>query len=206
MKHVVIIAHPSQQSFNGAIAASYCAAARALGHTVLLRDLYALEFQPVLADCELPFAKGGGPGPDVVAERAVIADADVYALVYPLWLNAPPAMLKGYLDRVFGYGFAFGHDGPGTRPMLAGKRLITFTTSGAPGQWVRESGAFQAIQLLFDQHLAAVCGLSLVDHVHFGGIVPGIRKDAGERMLADVAATVTRHFQGPAPAHPPRPA
>jgi NAD(P)H dehydrogenase (quinone) len=194
MKHVVIIAHPNSRSFNGAVAASYCAAAKSLGHTALLRDLYALNFQPALTSAELPFDNGGEPGSDVVAERAVIADADIFALVYPLWLNAPPAMLKGYLERVFGYGFAYGHDGNGTRPLLTGKRLISFTTSGAPVQWVRETGAFDALRTLFDRHFAAVCGLSVVDHVHFGDIVPGIRQDAGERLLAQVGDAVRTHF------------
>lgn len=195
MKHAVILAHPNRRSVNGAFATAYAAAAQNLRHDVVTRDLYALGFQPALQPDEWPFAENFRPGADVIAERALIADADVYALVYPLWLNAPPAMMKGYLERVFGYGFAYGGGGPGAEPLLKGKRLISITTSGAPEHWVRETGAFDAIRALFDRHFAAVCGLAVTDHLHFGGIVPGIREDAVQRMADRVAAAVHRHFE-----------
>lgn len=194
MKHAVILAHPNPASFNASMARAYGLAATALGHQVVVRDLYALDFDPRLASLELPFAESFEPGADVRAERMLLADADVYALVYPLWLNTPPAMMKGYLERVFGYGFAYGKEGHGSEPLLTGKRLISFSSSGAPLHWVEESGAFAAIRTLFDNHFAAVCGLTPVEHVHFGHIVPGIRPDAVLRMLDEVGNTVRKHF------------
>lgn len=194
MKHVIILAHPSIHSFNGTLAAAYSTAAKLLADQVVLRDLYRLDFKPVLQASELPFGPDFHPGSDVVAERATIGDADAYVLIYPLWLNAPPAMMKGYLERVFGYGFAYGTEGRGSEPLLAGKRLISITTSGAPTHWVQETGAFDAIRALFDRHFAEVCGLTLVDHLHFGSIVPGIRDDAVQRMTNEVAGAVRKHF------------
>ncbi|HJR57252.1 MAG TPA: NAD(P)H-dependent oxidoreductase [Rhizomicrobium sp.] len=194
MKHVVILAHPNPTSFNASVAEAYVLAATALGHRVLVRDLYALGFDPCLNAIELPFAENFEPGADVRGERALLADADVYALVYPLWLNAPPAILKGYLERVFGWGFAYGKDGHGSEPLLTGKRLISFSSSGAPLHWVEESGAMQAIRALFDSHFAAVCGLTAVDHIHFGHIVSGIRADAVLKMLDEVGKSVRKHF------------
>lgn len=194
MKHVVILAHPNRHSLNGTLAAAYCTAVKLLGHQALLRDLYGLEFNPVLQASELPFAAKFQAGEDVIAERALIADADVYALVYPLWLNSPPAMMKGYLERVFGFGFAYGRDGHGSEPLLAGKRFISISTSGAPTHWVRDTGAFEAIRTLFDTHLASVCGWTVLDHLHFGGIVPGIRDDAVQSMAENVAAAVREKF------------
>jgi NAD(P)H dehydrogenase (quinone) len=194
MKHVVILAHPNPASFNASVAQAYALAATALGHNVLIRNLYALDFDPRLQALELPFDENFTPGADVVAERALLADADVYALVYPLWLNAPPAMMKGYLERVFGFGFAYGREGHGSEPLLTGKRLISFSSSGAPLNWVEESGAMQAIRALFDSHFAAVCGLTSVDHLHFGHIVSGIRTDAVLGMLDQVGKSVRTHF------------
>ncbi len=195
VKHVVILAHPNRHSFNGTLAAAYSNAAKLIGDQVLLRDLYGLDFKPVLQVGELPFGPHFSPGEDVVAERALIADADVYALVYPLWLNAPPAMMKGYLERVFGYGFAYGKGGGGSEPLLTDKKLISITTSGAPTRWLHETGGLEAVRVLFDRHFAEVCGLTVVDHLHFGGIVPGIRDDAVERMADDVAGVVRKHFK-----------
>jgi NAD(P)H dehydrogenase (quinone) len=82
--------------------------------------------------------------------------------------------------------------------MLSGRKLISFTSSGAPNEWVVESGAWEAMRRHFDHHFAAVCGLSAVDHVNFGGVGPGMRSDAVERCAAMVRKTVADLFPAPA--------
>jgi NAD(P)H dehydrogenase (quinone) len=193
VKHAVIFAHPKPESFTGSVASAYAKAASALGHEVTIRDLYRMNFQPCLQCDELPFTEGFRPRPDVVEERAVLRDVDVFVLCYPLWLDAPPAMMKGYLERVFGFGFAYGRDGH-SEPLLSGRKLITFSSSGAPIHWVEQTGALGAIKTLFDRYFAEACGLTALDHVHFGGIVPGIRPDAVETRLVEVQDTVKKHF------------
>ena len=195
MKHAVIFAHPKARSFTGSVAGAYAQAATALGHQVVTRDLYRMNFEPRLAEAELPFGDTARPGADVIAERQLLGDIDVFALVYPFWLNAPPAMLKGYLDRVFGYGFAYGQGGR-SGPLLRGRSLITFSSSGAPLQWVRETGAFEAVGKLFDAYFAELCGLKFLEHVHFGGILPMIREDAVASRMTSVGETVRKHFGG----------
>jgi NAD(P)H dehydrogenase (quinone) len=107
-------------------------------------------------------------------------------------MNAQPAMMKGYIDRVFGMGFAYGPGKGGNAPLLKSRKMICFTSSGAPTDWVVGTGAWSAIQKLFDEHFATVCGLELVDHIHFGGIVPGIRADIVAAHLAQVRDAVGR--------------
>lgn len=193
MKHAVIFAHPSSRSFTGSVANAYAKAAGALGHTVVLRDLYRMSFDPRLSEEELPFGDHCRPGADVIAERQLLTDVNIFAMIYPFWLNAPPAMLKGYLDRVFGYGFAYGRNGR-SEPLLQGRSLITFSSSGAPLHWVRETGAFDAIGKLFDSYFSELCGMHFLEHVHFGGIIPMIREDAVTSRLASVEETVKKHF------------
>ena len=194
MKHAIIIAHPNPNSLTCTIAAAYAAAVRKLGHSCLERDLYALDFDPRLKASELPGPKGPVFGDDVTRERRLLADADVFAFVYPLWFNAPPAILKGYVDRVFGMGFGYEPGPGGTSGLLDRKRLISFTTSGAPEEWVRDTGALTALMALFDAHLAGVCGLTVVDHVHTGAIVPGVTAEAVDVILDKVAAAVNQRF------------
>lgn len=193
LKHAVIFAHPNPASFTASVAAAYERAARRLGHRVILRDLCGLAFDPCLKAGELP-GEHFRPAPDVLIERALLQDADVFALVYPLWLNAPPAMMKGYLERVFGIGFAYGGGNHDARPLLAGRKLIAFSSSGAPLQWVKDSGAMDAVHTLFDEYLAQICGLTTLDHVHVGGVVPGTTADFVRARLADVERAVERHF------------
>jgi NAD(P)H dehydrogenase (quinone) len=194
MKHAVIVAHPSVQSFNLTMARAYESAARALGQTVIVRDLYRLGFHPCLAADELPSADGFHPGADVVSERALLADVDVFCFVYPLWLDSPPAILKGYLERVFGYGFAYERGPTGNTPLLEGRSMISISSSGAPTAWVRQTGDWSALSTLFDGHFAEVCGLSLIDHLHFGDITPGLTAEAVQSAVAEVERAVKRRF------------
>jgi NAD(P)H dehydrogenase (quinone) len=194
LKHAVIVAHPNPQSLTGACARAYAETARGLGHQVVERDLYRMGFDPCLKAEEIPGPKGAAFAADVLAERKVLQDVDVFALVYPLWFNAQPAILKGYVDRVFSLGFGYAPEPGGTGPRLTGKQLISFTTSGAPEAWVRDTGALRALTTLFDAHLAGVCGVTVVDHIHSGGVVPGITPEAGDAILDAVRAAVRRHF------------
>ena len=127
-------------------------------------------------------------------EQVILRDIDVFVLFYPFWLNAPPAMLKGYLDRVFGMGFAYGKGRSGNEPLLRGRKLLSFTASGAPTEWVMKTGALEAVRTLLDEHVAAVCGLQVGEHLHFGGIVPGIRGDVVARHQQSVRDLVARQF------------
>ena len=191
MLQAVIVAHPNPDSFNLSVAHAYAEAAEAAGGQVLFRDLYAMGFDPCLKRGEIPTSKDYHLSEDVAVERALLEKADLFVFVYPFWVNAPPAILKGYIDRVLGYGFGFSADGEGVGPQLTGRRLLSFTSSGAPRHWVVDTGALGAVRNLFDTHLAKVCGMSVVDHVHFGGITPNMTSDAVTRNLESVRNTAT---------------
>jgi NAD(P)H dehydrogenase (quinone) len=195
MKHAVIVGHPNPDSFNLGVAAAYCEAVRGRGHEPVLRDLYRMGFDPCLKAGEIPRPSGFEPSPDVQAERALLAEVDVFTFVYPLWFNAPPAMVKGYMDRVMGFGFGYGPiRGGGNAPLLAGRRMLSLTSSGAPAEWLQSQASWTAIRTLFDGHLASVCGLQVLDHIHFGDIAPGMPKAAVEGELARVGEAVRRLF------------
>lgn len=198
VRHAVILAHPDPESFNAFVAQTYVETVTGLSQTATLRDLYRMDFDPRLGVDELPWRSTGQPPEDVRAEREAVAAADVVALIYPLWFNAPPAMMKGYVERVFGMGFAYAPGRPGTRSLLTGKRLVTVSTSGAPDEWVDQTGAVARLRAGFDEHVAAVCGLTVLEHLNLGGATPGIRADAAADMLQEVAAMVRRLFGPPA--------
>lgn len=195
MKHAVIAGHPVAESFTLTMARAYCEFVRARGGEAVLRDLYRMDFDPCLKAEEIPRPGGFTPGAHVVDERATIGDADVFCFIYPLWFNAPPAIVKGYVDRVFGMGFGYGPiQGGGNQPLLAGRKMISFSSSGAPEEWLQESGAWTAIRALFDAHFAKVCGLEVLDHVHFGGVVNGMVPEAVAGCAERVRETVAERF------------
>src|SRR5579863_9114538 len=102
-RHIVIRCHPEPESFNAAMAKAYCAEVESHGHETIVRDLYAMAFDPVLKARERP-GMAFQPMPDVETELAIIGGGDVFVLFYPIWFGGPPAILKGYVERVLGSG------------------------------------------------------------------------------------------------------
>ncbi len=101
---VVITGHPNQKSFCRAMAKSYIDSALGKGHTVFDLNLIDLHFDPILRS---GYASIQELEEDLVDAQEKIKNADHIALIYPNWWGAPPALLKGFIERVFLPGFAF---------------------------------------------------------------------------------------------------
>jgi NAD(P)H dehydrogenase (quinone) len=192
MKHAVIICHPRGRAFTRFTAQTYIDAIRATGGEVIVRDLYAMNFDPRLHADELPDAAGANPRTEIIIERAMLKDVDVFAFFYPIWFGSPPAMLKGYVERVFGVGFGYeAIKGGGARPLLAGRKMISFTSTGSENMWLVDSGSWNAVRKVFNERIATACGLESVDHVNFGGVdadmEPARIEEAAEHVREAVA-------------------
>ncbi|MFK3888759.1 NAD(P)H-dependent oxidoreductase [Sphingomonas sp. NPDC079357] len=185
-RHAVILCHPEKGSFNASVAEAYCSAVSALGHETCVRDLYAMNFQPALRASEQPGAMFH-PHPDVEEEIRLLHGADVFVLVYPIWFGLPPAMLKGYVERVFGRGvMPRDLQERSARGVLAGKRLVSFTSSGTSAVWLDEQGQIQSLRTIFDRYLEHAFGMAPSEHFHFGHIVEGLNTRFVEQDLTDV--------------------
>lgn len=205
MKHAVIVVHPSGRAFTRLLADTYTAAVRALGHEVLVRDLYAMNFDPRLHVDELPSRAGGEPRTEVLIERAMLKDVDVFAFFYPIWFGSPPAMLKGYIERVFGAGFGYESiKGGGNKPLLGGRKMISFTSTGSENTWLVDSGSWNAVRKIFNERLTSACGLESVEHLNFGGVDADMPPGRAEEAVAEVRDVVADVFPAarPLPSRP----
>lgn len=189
MKIALILAHPSPASYGAALASHSLDALREAGAEIVVRDLYAMDFDPRLTARELA---GGGQQPqaDVVAERDLLKGVDALLLIYPFWFNAPPAILKGYVDRVLSAGFGYQPTPHGADPLLVGKTLMSVTTSGAPDAWLDKTGALNTLARHFDLHLSAMTGLRVAGHTHLGGIGPDMSADFAQKGFDQVREAV----------------
>jgi NAD(P)H dehydrogenase (quinone) len=134
MRILVIHAHPVEDSFGAALHRRVVTALREAGHTVDDCDLYAEGFNPVLSREERISYH------DVDKNRAWVPEhierlntCEGLVFVFPTWWYGMPAILKGYIDRVWLPGVAFTLDGGRTRPLL--KHIVRFgvvTTYGSP--------------------------------------------------------------------------
>jgi NAD(P)H dehydrogenase (quinone) len=191
--HLVICANPSSTSFDSAIVDAYSVAVRECGHQAVVRDLYALGFDPVLKDDERPGHAGWAPRADVAEELGHVRDADVIVLVYPIWYGLPPAILKGYIDRVLGanYSFRAVHDRRG-QPGLAGKPLLSFSTSGLPLDWLSERGQVLSLREILDVYLWRGFGMKQSEHVMIESVVPNMSTAYATAQLDRVRHTAAR--------------
>lgn len=192
-RHAVILCHPDPDSFNHAVAQAYCDAVRECGQEAVLRDLYAMGFDPVLRAEERPTVPGFELSADVIEERGLLAGTDVFVLIYPIWFGTPPAMLKGYVERVLGAGVDPKSIQLRMRQgLLSGKRLVSFSTSAATGAWLNEQGEFLSLRYVFDRYLAHAFSMRSDEHVHFAPIVPGMRQRFIDEHLFTVRENARR--------------
>lgn len=193
IRHVVVLGTPSPTSFTHTIAETYRDAVRDCGQQASIRDLYAMHFNPLLGAGERPTKDGHALLPDVAAELALLEGAAVLAFVYPLWIGMPPAIIKGYIDRILGAGFREPDLVSGAHvSLLRGKRLLGFSASASTRPWLEEHGQWMSIRQGIDSYLASVFGLVDGGHVHFDSIVEGVAGHYVRECLADVAETARR--------------
>ena len=185
--HVVVLGHPAPGSFNHAIAERYCVAVRACGQHATLRDLYALEFDPRLYADHRPGLPTNRTSGDVVGEMGLLLAADAIVMVYPIWFGMPPAMIKGYVDRVLGHALT-PRDITQHVPdaVLSGRHFATFSTSATTLPWLDQQGQLASLNVTFDQYLLQIFGMIDAGHTHFAGVIAGMTEAEAEDILAKV--------------------
>ena len=185
--HLIIFAHPNPDSFTNAMVARVADVSAQQGAEVIVRDLYEMNFNPVLPLHEL---KGSIP-PDILQEQQYIRRADLITLIYPLWWMGFPAILKGYLDRVLTHGFAYQTDETGSVGLLRGKKMQQFINLGSNAQTYRENGYAQGLDVCLVNGLFNFCGIMDIQHTLFGSLY--LIDDAARRAMLDEAAEKTRN-------------
>ena len=194
MQHLIVVCHPKRESFVQSIAKAYADALRMQGHTVVVRDLYRARFDPALNEADLAGADKGRVATPVRREQRYISEAGAIAFFFPLWWGYMPAMMKGYVDRVFSRGFAYDVGVDEMAPLLAGKKALVFTSSGAPMAELRRSKQWQAMGIMLKNHFLALCGIELLEHVHFASIAPGISEQTFGKHLSQVRDAADRYW------------
>lgn len=133
---LVINGHPDSESFCAALAAAYATGARSAGAEVVSLRIADLSFNPSL---EHGYRKRTELEPCLLDAWEEIKRADHLVWVFPTWWGGLPALLKGFIDRVFLPGFAFKYHGDDLLPeqLLKGKSARLITTMDAPGWYYR---------------------------------------------------------------------
>lgn len=188
MNNLILYCHLNPESFCHAILETVLEGLKAKGEEAQVRDLYSLNFSPVKTAADFIDVKNGRVSDDIKTEQEHLLKADRVIVIYPVWWAGLPALLKGYVDRVFSYGFAYSYDFNDLSTFkLAGKEVCLFTTMGAPNLFYRLTLMLAAMAKTSDGGIFRFCKMKVKEHAWFGG-VPSSDEKKRAAYLARVRA------------------
>ncbi|HCK87176.1 MAG TPA: NADPH:quinone reductase [Erysipelotrichaceae bacterium] len=145
MKVFVVYCHPSEDSFTKHMCDAFVKGITDAGNEYVISDLYRMHFNPVMSEQEYLrdayYRKEPAPADDVLVEQAKINAADAIAFIYPVFWTEAPAMLVGWFDRVWTYGFAYGD-----KTMKVLKKAIILCSAGNPMERLEETGLLESMK------------------------------------------------------------
>jgi putative NADPH-quinone reductase len=195
LKILVVLGHPNKGSFNHAIAATAAQALRANGHEVYFHDLHGEAFDPVLPGPEID---QDAPLPPAIEHHCrELAQADGIVIIHPNWWGQPPAILKGWVDRVFRPGVAYrfleGDAGDGIPlGLLKAGTAVVFNTSNTPA--ARERTVFgDPLETLWENCIFRLCGVTAFFRRNFGVVVTSTQEERQD-WLRQVREILNAHF------------
>jgi len=193
MKISVILAHPDKNSFNHAIAHAVVEEIHSNGNTVFFHDLYEEKFDPILPTVEIP---KDAPLPiEIQFHCDEISTTDGIVIIHPNWWGQPPAILKGWVDRVIRPGVAYEFieedSGEGIpNGLLKAKFALVINTSNTPTE--REKSVFgDPLESLWKKCIFELCGVTTFYRKLFNIVVISSEKDR-ESWLIETRETVKR--------------
>lgn len=173
MRILIIYAHPNPDSFNHAILGAFTEGLSEAGHTYEVVDLYAADFEPRLTFAELGALREGRKYDDVRAYQDKIIQADALAFVHPNWWTGVPAVLKGWLDRVFSMGFAYRFDMEKHIPigLLKHRKALVMNTSSSMEERAQETEAAPMLKKIWSHGILGFCGIHDVQYAAFFNVI-----------------------------------
>jgi len=195
MKISVILAHPNKGSFNHAIAATVVEALNQNGHEGAFHDLYEEKFDPILPFQEIP---KDVPLPFEIEKHCEeIAEAEGIVIIHPNWWGQPPAILKGWVDRVIRPGVAYefleSDAGEGVpRGLLKAKSAVVFNTSNTETE--REKKVFgDPLEAIWKNCIFDLCGVPVFYRRMFTIIVTSTEEQR-KKWLEEVRQTINKYY------------
>ena len=205
MKFLCVLAHPEPASFTASLAHYGMRALEEEGHVVDAADLYAMQFDPVSdrrnfmepfdptrfdQQAEERFASANaGFSPDLQREMDRLSSCDVLVLQFPIWWLGMPAIMKGWIDRVFAIGRTYGGGRWFDRGIMRGKKAMRAVTIGGTKEAYSNDGIYgPALDVLrpINHGILAFCGFEVVEP--FIAFAPGRKSDAERQAIFDAYA------------------
>ncbi len=162
-----VFAHPNKTSSTSSINSLMEDIARNKGYRVTSTNLYELGFDPILSSSDMIGFRKNRINSEIKDEQDLILESDIIILGYPVWWAGMPAILKGWIDRVFAYNFAYKVTDGVPIGLLTNKKAIIINTHGQPTEDYHNSGMFKAMNVVSDIGIFDFCGIEVIEHLYY---------------------------------------
>ncbi len=189
MKACIVFAQPGTDSFCHEILSRVKTALTKANVEVTVRDLYQMNFNPVLSGEEQHSNENNQPVTEIEEEQQLVVEADLLVMIYPVWWWSQPAILKGWIDRVFTNNFAFHYKANGPVGLFRDKQAIVFVTTRESASEMRKSGMDQVVEKQIVDGVLRFAGYRPVQFRHYAE-VPYVSDQEREQMLKDAEASI----------------
>jgi len=212
MTILLISAHDDPRSLVGALQNTALATLERAGHKTLVTDLYAQGFNPVASSLDFKTKQAtsanymfeqqrtintnSGFSPDIQSEMDKVSQADLVIFHFPFWWAGPPAIMKGWFDRVLAMGYAWNGDARYSNGLMRGKKALLVTACGDPNSFYSTEGMHRAT---VEQHLYGVahnvlafCGFDVLQSVVLSNTTAASEAEIGEdiKSYAELLKTI----------------
>jgi putative NADPH-quinone reductase len=190
MKVSIILCHQHAGSFNHAIAETAKRVLEENGHSVRFHDLYLEKFDPILPHEEIDAASPLDPAVEMHCRE--LAEAEGIIIVHPNWWSQMPAVLKGWLDRVFRAGVAYKYEASGPVGLLKAKTALVFNTANTPHD-VDVAWFGDPLDHFWKTCVFNYCGVKNVERKCYCPVIVSTLEER-QKWLQDVASRVGAAF------------
>lgn len=160
MHVLTILDHPNPASFSAAVAQQFNAGAATGGHSVELGDLHAEGFDPRWSRVDMERDEGAVTPKDILIEQDRIDRADAICLVFPLYWWGMPAMTKGWVDRVWSWGWAYDQLEDPERSLQRARTGVLLVPAGARSDEMQDQGYAAALETAWTKGTFGYFGFS----------------------------------------------
>ena len=140
MRVLIVYTHPVRKSFNRAVLEAVTKGLTEAGHEVKVADLCAENFQPAMIEADFVQFDNEPMPAEILKEQARVEWSDAIVFIFPLWWWSLPGMLKGWIDRVMSYGWAWLDPTNPDAGSLKSRKLLVMTTAGASAGQLAKRG------------------------------------------------------------------
>jgi NAD(P)H dehydrogenase (quinone) len=190
---LIVFVHPNKTSFNRAVLEVVTEELTSNGHAAKVADLYVEGFQPAMIEADFAQFDHKAMPADVLAEQKRVEWSNKIIFIFPYWWWSMPAMLKGWIDRVITYGWAWENPSKPELSHLSPREVLVLTSAGASAEQIAKRSYDTAFDTQLRTGVFGYCNFTDITIKFLYDVYPGSDPEVS-RLRSDEAREETRKF------------